>query len=261
MISKEAATFINPQKFGNAKFLGDDPSIDQFSPLDRVYISARRHACQRPDATVAYYGSEWLKSWCKNPENNNLPEPDSSEIEKHGIQKTRRRYDECDYVTGDIISKVRASGPAKSELLKGLTVSKPRNVGELVGYYETGTIPRSHKKRVSPRSSQVGFALARVLIEQFGWGDDISDQRTWERYEKGLDILDEAIAKAETPIQLLAILAELVTSPDAQAKPNKVLGHIFETAIQEEENNYSEIAEIRLAISEFAPNLSKHIRD
>lgn len=263
MISREAASLIKYEKFGNARFLGNNPAIQNLSPMDRVYVSARRHACPRPDATVAYYGVEWLKSWQKDPENIGKPEPNSDEVEKHGIDITRRRYDECDMVTGDIIAKIRKAGPKKSNLLKGLTVSISRNEDEPAGYREKGSVPRSHEKRMSPRSTQVGFALARVLIEQFGWGDDnISwgdGKRTWERYEKGLDILDMAIAQAETPAELLAIVAELVTSPANDAKPEKVLGHIFDTGILEEENNYKERAEIKTALAEFAPFLAEQI--
>ncbi len=251
--------FLTPKDFGSSTFLGDDPRIDEFTPKERLYISAWRHACPQPDGVVAYYGQEWLK-WWKEHDGKEQPEPSVEEIETHGIAITRRRYDECDFVTGDVLEKVKAAG--KNELYAALTTPKTRLSDEPVGYYEPGRVPASHEHEMSSLSGLVLYALSRTLIEEIGWGDDErtwGGERSWERYDKALNILDEAISRAATPAQLLAIVAESVTVADGDA--DRVLGHVLSDGIEKEENNHTEYAEVKEAMSQFSPILWSHYQD
>lgn len=70
-------------------------------------------------------------------------------------------------------------------------------------------------------STPWGYALARILIEQFGRGEE----QTAERMKKGLRIVDEVVKKSKTPVELVVRLAGAVVQADARAEA--VLGHIF----------------------------------
>lgn len=246
MLSK----FLIPEDFGSAKFLGDDPDIQLLTPKERAYVSAWRHACPRPDEVINYYGNRWLEAWRQDERNFELPEPTVEEIEAHGIAMTRRRYDECDFVTEWVVEQVRNRGESKTELLKALTSPVERLPGELAGYREPGRVPESHEHQMSRLSTLFGFALARVGIEQFGW--EVAP-RTWERYERGLDAIDRAIDISNTPHELVANLAKLVTEMDAE--PDRVLGHSFELGIREEEHNFTEFDVMTKTFAENAPVL------
>lgn len=247
--------FLLEEDFGKGKFLGDDPRINDLNPENRVYVSAWRHACPQPDATVKYYGDEWLKYWHHFVKQGNEPDPTPETIKEHGIEITRRRYDECDRVYSDIVEKTRTSG--NTDLLSALTGSVQRRNGERAGYHEESRVPESHANQMSPLSRLVGYALPRVIIEQFGWGDEQRSwgdgNRTWERYEKGMIILDKAIKKAKTPIQLLCILAEEVYKNDGDAQ--KILGHILAEGIENEENNHTEFEEVKQGLHKYARTL------
>lgn len=219
MTESRSADLFRPDKdFGKGIFLGDDPTILRLSPKERLMVSAWRHACPRPKEVSAKYGLEW----------------------------TRQRYDECDFIFSSLIVKHAEANP---ELHRQLTTPAKRLAGEPIGVHESGAVPISHQTEMSPLSTPWGFALPRVFIEQAGRGAN----RSWERYDKAIDLLDEAIAQSTTPIELLARLSELVVTADAD--PMSVLSHIFEPGILEEENcrtMYNQIAE---AVRQKAPTL------
>lgn len=210
--------FTLPENFGRGTFLGNDASIDDLSPENRLIVSAWRHACPRRNEVSRKYGTEW----------------------------TRQRYDECDFVFSSLIVEHSRNKPG---LYQQLTASVKRLLGEPMGYHEDNTVPEFHKSEMSPLSTPWGYALPRIFIEQSGRGKE----RNWERYDKALDILDEAIYLSDTPIELLANLGKLAV--DGDAKVDAVVNHIFEAGILDEENcrtMYNQIAEM---IQQKAPKL------
>lgn len=210
--------FRADQDFGRGIFLGDDRNILSLSPEERLMVSAWRHACPRPQEVSRNYGLEW----------------------------TRQRYDECDFVFSSLIVRHSESKP---KLYRQLTASVQRLPGEPIGVHESGAVPLSHQTEMSPLSTPWGFALPRVFIEQAGR----NQHRNWDRYEKAITLLDEAISQSTAPIELLANLSELVVKADAD--PMSVLSHVFEPGILEEENcrtMYNQIAE---AVEQKAPTL------
>ena len=242
----KAGKFLTPDSFGHGTFIGNDPSIQDLNPEDRVTVSAHRHACPSKEAVIKYYGQVWLKT-------QNSPESISPEVvREHGIELTRQRYDECDFVFRFIVEQVANQGPKKIGLLTSLTTPTPRLRGENVGKYEEGSVPPSHETQMSPLSTLVGYALPRVFIEQAGR----EKERTWERYNLAIDLLNRAIEKSETPTELLANLAELTTQANGNA--TAILGHVLEPGILLEENNRSEYNQVAATLEKHAPKLWSH---
>lgn len=215
------AVVLENKEFGRGIFLGDDPAILNLAPENRLKLSAWRHACPRPSQVSNEYGLEW----------------------------TRRRYDECNFVFSSLIC---AHAKAKPALYNALTTPVPRHPNEPVGVFEPGAVPESHTSEMSPLSTLWGYALPRVFIEQAGR----ENNRTVERYLQATDLLDRAINDSETPIELLANLSEAVIYDSAD--PIAVLGHVLEPGILMEENCYTMYREVITVLETIAPTLWQH---
>ncbi len=216
----ELRAWLSPDSFGRGTFLGDDPTILDLTPGQRLLVSAWRHACPRPIAVAEEYGLDW----------------------------TRRRYDECNFVFGLICEHVKK----KPELYRQLVSPVKRLPGERVGVFEQGRVPISYKEEMSPLSTIWGYALPRIFIEQAGR----EEERTIGRYFRGIDLLDQAIDESKTPIELLISFAEKITKRDADK--DVVLGHIFEPEVMKEEQCFEMQAEISRALRRLAPRLWRH---
>lgn len=221
-MGKEIDKFLTPETFGRSTFLGDDPSILDLSPEDRLRVSAWHHSCPMPGEVSTKYGLEWA----------------------------RRRYDECDFVFKSIICE-EASGvnPALHNLLNSPT---PRLPGEPVGYFEPGTVPETHFSEMSPLSTLWGYALPRVFIEMAGRGDN----RTAERYFQAMDTLEETVKTSSSPVELLAKLSEAAYT--SGIAPKAILGHTLEPGILKEENCRTMYLEVIFSLKENAPNLWRY---
>jgi hypothetical protein len=252
VLNAEVINFFEPADFAQGDFLGDDPAIQDLSPNERVYISAWRHGCPMPDGVIEYYGQKWLDNQRKLGDESEYSE---AEIEAQGIALTRRRYDECNFVYNtvirDAVFRAMEQGENKRDLYVQLFGLEDRAEDEPLGYAEPGRVPELATEVRPPLSRLVGYALPRVLIEQFGWGFGV--ERNPERYLQGLDLLDRAVAQANTPEELLAILGNQVVRADAEA--GIVIGHMLAPGIEDEQNNHAEFARVRAAIRKHSPTL------
>ncbi len=210
MVSAEAKKFMTPSSFGRGTFMGDDPSILSVeNPIDRLYISAWHHACVDPDAVVKIYGEKW----------------------------TRKRYDNCDFVTKTLWEHVETI-QGKSKLYKQLTTSKKRLWFEGAGLRAPDHTPNVHRSEISPLSSLVGYALPRVFIEIAGLGE----QRTADKYFRALDLFDQAVKKTNQPTKLLALFSESALKEGVN--PRTLFSHILPEGVLREENNKGEYADV-----------------
>ncbi len=238
--------FMVTEDFASGKFLGDDERIQNLSPKSRAYVSAWRHGCPRPDEVIKYYGKKWLESERKN---GNKSKISAKTILDQGIALTRRRYDECDFVTGVIQDEAKRLG--KGRLARSLRSPKKRLPNEPAGYYEPGRIPENYGEVRNNLSTLVGYALPRVLIEVFGWGTD--KPRNWKDYEAGLKILDSALKSSKTPTELLARVSNLAFKRGVSAE--KILSHVLAPGIEEEQNNHKENGDVKAALKIHAPKV------
>lgn len=246
-VAPQLASFLTHAAFARGQFLGDDPRIYDLTAYDRALVSAWNHGCPRLEMVIEYYGNAWL-NWTRSQGDNTPYTPDA--IRDKGIELTRRRYDECDFVTGLIQERTRVQGNDSLSIL--LDQADLREPGEPLGLREPGRVPASAEHYIPPLSKLVGFALSRILIEQLGWGFGV--KRDEARYWKGLDMLDEAVKVSRSPIELLARLAELIfQGQDVPA--DKLFGHMLEEGIEAEQNNHLEFARVRAAIQEYCPQL------
>ncbi len=210
--------FKTQTDFGRGKFMGNNPGILLLTPEQRLQVSAWRHACPRPGEVSREYGLEW----------------------------TRQRYDECDFVFSSLIIKQAKDKPGLYQLL---TSSVPRLPNEPMGYHEADIVPESHQTEMSPLSTPWGYALPRVFIEIAGRGQE----RSPDKYLKALDMLNEAVQKSNTPVELLANLSETAIKSGVTAE--KILGHIFAPGILEEENCITMFNQIADSTRQYAPTL------
>lgn len=241
--------FMVTEDFASGKFLGDDERIQNLSPKSRAYVSAWRHGCPRPDEVIKYYGKQWLENERKRGNQSKIP---AKTILDHGIALTRRRYDECDFVTGVIQDEAKRLG--KGRLARSLRAPKKRLENEPAGYYEAGRVPENYGEVRNNLSTLVGYALPRVLIETFGWGTD--ELRNWEDYEAGLKILDTVIKSSATPAELLARVSNLAFKRGISEE--KILSHVLSPGIEEEQNNHKEYADVKDALRVHAPKIWKY---
>jgi len=218
-MGKELDKFLTPESFGRGTFMGDDPTIMDLSSEDRLRVSAWRQSCPMPGKVSGQYGLEW----------------------------TRRRYDECDFVFKSIICETASRvNPELYNLLVSSTVRLP---DEPVGYFEPGTVPESHFSEMSPLSTLWGYALPRVFIEIAGRGDG----RTAERYFQAMDTVEKVAKVSKDPIELLARLSE--AAYESGVDPKEILGHTLEPGILKEENCRTMYREVIAALREKAPRL------
>lgn len=190
----------------------------------RTRIHAAWHACPQPDAVMASYDT-----------------PEKPE-------RTFERYFSCDaWHEWAILGQSRRLNPS---LYKQLTTPVPRLPGEPVGFFEPDAVPPSHQYEMSPLSTPWGYALSRVLIEQFGRDESC----TGDRITTGLAMLVEVIPDSNSPIELLTKLAQKVTS-EGQATAETVLSHILSPGILKEENCRTMYLEIADSLKHNAPQL------
>lgn len=222
MISRAEAL----RDFGSSKTGVGHPELFQGAYLPRTYIQAAWHACPKPNGVMASYDT-----------------PEKPE-------RTFQRYFSCDaWHTWAILEQSRRSNP---DLYRQLTTPVPRLRDEPVGLYEPEAVPPSHQYEMSPLSTPWGYALSRVLIEQFGRDEAC----TGDRITSGLSMLVAVIPNSKTPIELLSTLANIVTTK-GQADPETVLSHILSPGILKEENCRTMYKEIATSLRQNAPLLWK----
>jgi hypothetical protein len=210
------------RRWGDHRLFGNDPSIMNESPEGLARMMAWSQACPNPKAVMTEYGVMW----------------------------TLRRYSECNFCYGWLFDRAeKLNEPLAQELVKGIW----RGAQDKVGAYDPLFTPDHHKWLMSEMSTAWGYALPRVLIEQFGRDGN----RNQDRMLKGIAIAESVIKKSKTPAEFLARLSNEVVKADAD--PAAVLGHVFAVEL-ESEGAGSSITLTVQAIKRHAPQLWEFYR-
>ncbi|MBI2029638.1 hypothetical protein HYT02_04435 [Candidatus Gottesmanbacteria bacterium] len=221
-MSNESQSSIRYEReFGKATLIGSDRSFLS-KPKDQQLVElAWSDGCVDPKAVERVYGTDW----------------------------TIQRYAEVNFWTGWIWERADTLNP---KLGFNLQKIYPRRKNEPPEQYKPNSIPQSHKKQFFPMTTPWGYAGARVLIEQFGRGQE----KTSQRIEKGLAILDYTLMfSSPEPAEFLALLAEGVIKEDASK--TAVLGHVLAREIEKEGGGYL-LKRVVDNLQEFAPTIWDH---
>jgi hypothetical protein len=167
-------------EFGRGHFVGpvmEDPTFFDMSPADQARILGWADSCPVVEEL----------------------------IEARGAKAMRNRYGEVNFWFGEIGRLVKEVNPL---LYQDLNTHIVRQPSEPIGKHEEQSIPEAAYTEISPMGRLAGYALSRLLIEQIGSGKDLSKREVQGRLVRGLDIIEEAAARATTPMELLDLTDE-----------------------------------------------------
>lgn len=168
-----------------------------------------------------------------------------------GPEAMLNRYAQVNFWFGYIH---RAAGEIRPDLEDQLMAPVLRQPGEPVGKYEPESVPPSHSELISPMGTLAGYALPRIFLEQLGTGQELDQEERKDRLVNGLGILDAAIRDAETPLELLASLAEGLTAV-GQTTPEQAFKHIFTQGWLDEHNARTMLEQFKDVMAYKAPTL------
>lgn len=168
-----------------------------------------------------------------------------------GPEAMLRRYAQVNLWFGFIH---RAAGEVKPGLEDQLLAPVARLLDEPAGKYEPESVPPSHRTEMSPMGTLAGYALPRLFLEQLGTGQGLEREEIHGRLMQGLAILDEAIFEAETPLELLASLAEGLTA-NGQTTSEQAFKHIFSQGWLDEHNARTMMEQFKDVMAYKAPTL------
>lgn len=170
-------------EFGTGSFVGQALNEDTFydlSPMEQARIAGWVDSCPVVEELI-------------DPAN---PNPG------RGPEAMLERYGEANAWFSFITQAVK---DVKPELYEQMITPVKRQHNEPLGKYEAGSVPPTHYSEMSPMATLPGYALPRLLIKQIGSGTIAENQ---SRLVPGLEILDNAVHRASTPAELLAVFAE-----------------------------------------------------
>ncbi len=212
------------RKFGVGTFLGDhgDRYLDIPDIRDRAHQMAWSHACPVSDQVMKDYGPEW----------------------------TEKRYAECNFTFGYLIDVAsKHNFPLYFNLLQP-TERLPGENPDLG--ISKDNVPQSFWSEMSPLSTPWGYAIPRILIEQFGRGENNQD-RTQARVIRGLNLVNREIVKTDNPIDLLIALGKNIIEMDAN--PEDTIAHIMAKGILNEQGCKTMFQEISQKMKKKAPKM------
>lgn len=218
--------------FGEGHFVGpvmDDPSFFELPVREQARILGWADSC---------------------PVVTELTDPDNPNPGR-GPEAMLERYGQINFWFGFIVREVAEHDP---QLAKELMTPADRKDYEPVGKYERESVPPMNIVEIAPMGQLAGYGLPRIFIEQIGLNDPkLSQSDRAERLELGVNILEAAIDEANTPIELLTLVAEGVSQ--SAVPPLNVLKHCISQGWLDEHNSVSIIQEFQGAMFEKAPNL------
>lgn len=169
-----------------------------------------------------------------------------------GPEAMRQRYAEVNFWFKFIDRETERLNPRLHELLMKQV---RREAGESVGKHETQNVPDWHDRNISPMGTLAGYALPRIFVEQVGTHKGISRDEIQDHLFKGLDVLEAAIPLANSPNELLALVAEGLLH--ANCTPQEIMKHTFSAGWIKEHNAHRMMGEFKLMAQYRAPELSK----
>ncbi len=158
------------------------------------------------------------------------------------------RYGEVGFWFGYITRAVHEVSP---DLYAQLTTPVKRWDDEAVGEYERGSVPISYRHEIPPTETLAGYTLPRIFIKQLG--KDLPVEEAQARLFRGLEVLNQAIPQAQTPEELLALVAEGLSQADVP--PLVVLSSALPVGWFEEQNAGRTLATAKAAFREKASKL------
>jgi hypothetical protein len=242
MVDNSAETRYDRQ-FGRGQTLGDNGENFFQKPIgEQVKEMAWSHACPVVDDVIQAYGEQWAKDH---------PQATDPQVFQGGAEMALQRYAECNFMFGYIAEVAKNLNPSLHEQLNSPVKRLPN---EPDGEHGTKYVPETHKDVMSPLSTPWGYGIPRVVIEQMGRGPNNS-QRTADRIQKALEIIDEVVPQCQTPIELAVKLSEAVVQKDAKAEPRMVIYHLLSAGILHEENCPSIFQQMINEMTRSAPTL------
>lgn len=174
-------------------------------------------------------------------------------VGRSGPKEARNRYGEVIFTYQIILAEAEEHNPVLASLLKQRL---QRKVDEPVGEHEPTSVPSSHLTEISAPNTVWGWALPRILIEQFGK----RGERTQARMIKGLQMLESAVKKATTPLDLMAILSESIVKANPPIT-DSILKQTFSKGYLGEENTAEIYKDLLRQIKSHSPILYKRFNE
>lgn len=169
--------------------------------------------------------------------------PDSSFSPEWMLQ----RYASVNKWFTDLCKVAQQTNPSLYRQLRKPTLRFP---DEPVGKHEPLSVPFQHLTHIAPMDTPCGYASPRLPIEIIRLGGNIP-----EKTEIAYAIMVDAVQKAKTRRELLAILSEKVVL--AGVDPVYVLEHTLATGILDEENCRREYIKLAEELEVKAPNIMR----
>jgi hypothetical protein len=205
--------------FGEYWIPGQNNFFPDLETEAKVLVLGMLDACPVPHTMIEQFSADWIIA----------------------------RYTECNLVGGFILEKAKELNPL---LYKQLTCIRYRRSDEKPTGFEEVAVPADYEVLLYPGSSAAGYAASRILIEQFG------RKKPWQigedRVKVGLQVLEESLLAARSPIDFLVLLAAGVT--ERSADMTAVLSHLLAVELLEEAI-YTQIKQICVAMRDRAPRL------
>ncbi len=178
---------------------------------------------------------------------NELTDPSNPDPQR-GPATMLGRYGQVNMWFGFI---ARTAGEVNANLSAQLLSPVSRLSAEPVGPYEPESVPDTYGTKMAPMATLPGYALPRLLVKQLGNGP-VPD--TQARLCRGLEALDNAVSKAATPAELLALFADgLYVQKDISAEA--ILSSAFSKGWFDEHNASTLLSEVKAAFADKAPEL------
>jgi hypothetical protein len=173
-------------------------------------------------------------------------------VQERGLEASEERYGQLNKWFRIMVHEAEQHNP---DLAHQLVTPLPRRPDEPVGKYEPDSVPSNHAEFIAPMSTIYGWALTRILLEQFGLDKKIPKSAKQERMWRGIATMHDAIKVARDPYELLARMAEGIACADVD--PKDVLKNILRIDWYREHNARNQVTALTRTLADVAPTVWK----
>ncbi len=212
------------ETFGTGSFVGDIMDDETFFDMpaeDQARFLGQRAGC---------------------PVVEELIHPDTG----RGPEAMAHRYTQVNFWYGFIRREIDHYDKPLFEKFSKVT---PRKEGESVGKYEPESVPENYTEIMTPINSLPGFSLSRMMMEQIEAGENRDERQ--QRLVTGLRVIERAIKKSKTPLELMARVAQGLAEDGVNY--DKIIKLILGQGWMDEHNAKTMLGEGKDALKEFAP--------